>query len=119
MTVDGEGVLEIDVTSHNGCIVTGGTTIQGVRFVDGDGKHPTYTLNPVTNIAETPMFMIESHDGSTLTIVHESGDVSVLRERISVEDGANTAIDAKRVQLFFYPWLGGVGRVRAFDWPGV
>lgn len=119
MTVDGEGVLEICTWEHNACIVAGATVIKGVRLVDRDGDVPDYEVDDAANLAQIPMFMIVS-DGAALTVVHESLDVTEPRERISVNDGAATAIDSKMVQLFFWPWLGGgVGRVVAFDWPGV
>lgn len=121
MTVDGEGVLTINVHEHNACMVASGTVIKGVRLVNADGVHPDYEVDPVTNLAQFPMYMIVVEDGGLpLTIVHESGDVSEPRERISVDDGASTAIDTKMVQVFFWGWLdGGTGRARAFDWPGV
>jgi len=115
LTVDGEGVLEIKTYEHNACIVAGGTVIKGVRLVTSDGEHPDYEVDNAANLSQFPVFMIVSA-GAPLTIVHESGDVTELRERISVNDAASTVIDTKMVQVFFAPWLD---RVWAMDWANV
>ena len=100
-------------------IVEAGSVIKGIRLVDEDGVPPVFEVDDVNNCSQFLMFMLVS-SGAAITIVEESLDVVEASERISVNDGASTAVDTKMVQVMYWPWLaGGVGRTRAFDWAGV
>jgi hypothetical protein len=113
LSPDGGGVLTLDIGNAGAFCVANGSVVKGVRFV---GMPP---LRNDANIAESLMFMLQAEDSGSFTLVHE--DVAVTAsERIDVDDGANTAIDAKRVQVFYEPWRGGgTGRTRVHDWAGV
>ncbi len=119
LTVDGEGVLTVD-TTHGACIVEEGSTIKGLRLMDENGDPLDLEVDDDSNRAQFAMIMIESSGPLPLTVMHESLDVTEPSERIWVDDGSPTAIDTKRVQMFYQPWLnGGEGRGYVLDWAGV
>lgn len=112
--VDVEGVLEVSIEESGAVIVKNGEVIRGVRFVDSEGEPADLVVEG--NCSQFIMLMVMAEEGGGVTVTHEDLGVSEPSERISVSDGAATAIDVKMVQIFGMPWLD---RVRVNDWAGV
>lgn len=105
---DGAGLLTVNFGEGSIIRVTGGSTVRGIRLVQNASR--------ITVASDQRfMLMLESSSGVPVTIIHE--DVTLdAEDRISVNDGADTAIDQKTVQVFYD---GATNRWLIFDWAGV
>lgn len=116
VTLPGDGVLEIAAGQAALVCIANGETLRGIRVTHPSGG----TMADEWHDDDAIMLMIRAEDGGTVTVKHNDGTVAETIERISVDDGADTVIDAKIVQVFSL-YLPSVAerRWRVHDWTGV
>lgn len=115
-----DGVLKIQLGEAAAIVLADGSVLKGICLLEHDGVTP-FMLDPLNPKERrwASMLMLMAEDGGTITVVHDSADVADLNSRISVEDGASTAIDAKTVQVFWRMINATDRRWRVHDWAGV
>lgn len=117
ITLPGDGILKLKLSDASAVILAAGSVLKGICLLEDDGVTPF--LFTAAEAAWAPMLMLMAEDGGLITVVHESLDVADPLIRISVEDGANTAIDAKTVQVFWRMINASDRRWRVHDWAGI
>lgn len=109
------GVLEIGIGSGSAVILANGSVLKGIRLMEKD----LTTAYEMEDGGSSPMLMLMAEDGGTISVIDNSLDVLDESHRISVDDGSNTEIDAKTVQVFWRMVNATDRRWRIHDWAGI
>ncbi len=118
VTLPADGVLVIDEESAQGAMVRikDGEVLKGIRVVPNGGGDMVDEWDD----DDAAMLILMAEDGGTVTVIDEDVGVTEPMERISVSDGADTAINNMHVQVFnqYTPSASG-RRWRVNDWMNV
>lgn len=115
ITLPPDGVLEIGAGQAALICLAGGQTLRGIRITHPGGA----AMSDEWHDDDAVMIMLRAEDGGVVAVNNNDATVATLDERISVDDGADTVLDAKIIQAFSIV-LPGVGRRwRVHDWAGV
>lgn len=112
LTPDADGLVElpIDELGEGLDVIIDGATLKGIRPVNGGGDYSPASLTTRTRV------WIEAAEGSTVSIVHDSGDVDP-GYKILTTSGANATIDVKSFAVkYIYDDVAEVWFWRFDDW---
>jgi len=113
-----DGVLVIDEDTSQGAMVRikDGEVLKGIRVVPNGGGD----MVDEWDADDAAMLILMAEDGGTVTVINEDAGVTESTERISVSDGADTALNNMHVQVF-NQYIPSVSerRWRVNDWMNV